>query len=321
MTYAAGQNILASDFNGLAGVPSGDASPQANKVGSVYGIGYGDRGYGQTVYTWTAKAASQDIGSAEWTAMRNALSVCASHQGTAVATLPPTSVLDPLDTIFAETNPPRPYEFPTHVASIDTNRLNTNGGLSMTLTASALTITRGSTWGAGATGIQCEFDVDFGTEDQARYFFNSGGAVSFVLAHPDVSNAKNMFWNGALADIGTIQFRAHDTTRSGFRATPQAVGYYELTTSYQMILDGTNINAGGGYYYSVNDVLVEARSTSITGLRDAKGSVVRFRVTLTDEALTGDPVAAGTNVVAGHLRATAVLSGIVTPTLSTVTPF
>lgn len=318
MTYAAGQDILASDFNGFAGVPTGDASPQTNKVGSIYGVGYGDRGYGQTLYTWTAKAAGQDVGSAEWTAMRNALNTCALHQGSSIPTLPPTTVLDPLDTIYAETNPPRPYELPASIATVDTNRLNTNGGLSLTLYPSVYSQTRATTWGAGVGSIQAEFDVDFGSEDQARFFFNSGGVVAIQAIHSVGSpTAKDNWWNAALVGVGAVVFRAHSTSRSGTLGTPNvSLGYYELTTGYQTIFDGNNLATG---YYTMNDMLVEARAVSITGLRGAKGSIVRFRVTLTDEALTGDPVSAGTLLQGGFFKADVVLSGIVTPSFSTVT--
>jgi hypothetical protein len=186
----------------------------------------------------------------------------------------------------------------------------------MTLTSNALTITRASTWGAASGGITAVATVSFTSEDAARYFFNSGGEVRFAISHP-TGSTQNTNWNTALTNVGTVAFKAHSTTRTGTAGTPTAIGYYELTTSDQSILSG----AIGSGAYSTNSIAVSARAATITGANGAKGSQIIFTITLTDSHTNAfsDICAAGTAVTFAHLKATAVLSGIVSPTFATTT--
>lgn len=258
------------------------------------------------------------VSASDWLNLRNVIASCASHQGTATTLLPPASDFVAGASIKAEASATTAYDFATMIANVDSNRFNTNSGASMTLTANALTISRASTWGAGSAGITCTANATFASEDAARYFFNSGGEIRFALSHPTGSTQDNN-WNAALAAVGTVAFKAHSTTRSGTAGTPAAIGYYELTTSAQTILSG----AIGSGAYSTNSITVTAAATSITGANGAKGFQIQFVITLSDSHTNAwtDVCAAGTAAVFSHLKATAVLSGIASPTISQVVGF
>lgn len=321
MSYAQGQNIAASDYNGLTGgqaptVAFGSAAAATQKVSALLGVGFGDRGYGQTTPALTAIASGDAITAAKWVDLRTAIANMASHQGTDTTLLPPASEFVAGQAVKAEASATSSYDFATMIANVDTNRFNTNSGASMTLTSNALTITRAATWGGSSGGITAVATVSFASEDAARYFFNSGGEVRFAVSHPTGSTQDNN-WNTALSSVGTIAFKAHSTTRTGTGGTPASVGYYELTTTDQIILSG----AIGSGAYSTNSISVSARAASISGANGAKGSQLIFTITLTDSHTNtfSDICSSGTAVVFAHLKATAVLSGIASPTFATTT--
>ena len=108
---------------------------------------------------------------------------------------------------------------------------------------------------------------------------------------------------------------------TGSTGTAQNIGYYQLTTAYQTIHDGTNAGTG---LYAANDYYVQARATSITGANGAKGAQIYFKVIFDDQHVSEyyDLVASGTNAVLSHLRAGAVLSTLpAAPTCAVVTAF
>jgi hypothetical protein len=322
MSYAQGQNIAASDYNSFAGgaaITAAFASSAAatQKVAALLGVGYGDRGYGQSTPSLPVRVAGDAIAASDWANLRTAISTLASHQGTAVTQLPPAGDFVSGANVKAETTAATTsYDFATMIANVDSNRFNTNSGASMTLTSNALTITRASTWGATLGSITAVATATFASEDAARYFFNSGGEVRFAISHPTGSTQDNN-WNAALAAVGTVAFKAHATTRTGTAGTPASIGYYELTTADQTVLSG----AIGSGAYSTNSISVSARAASVTGVNGAKGSQIIFTITLTDSHTNtfSDICSSGTAVTFAHLKATAVLSGIVSPTFATTT--
>ena len=322
MSYAQGQNIAAADFNSFAGgvlitAPFASSVAATQKVAALLGVGYGDRGYGQSTPSLPVRATGDAIAASDWANLRSAIATLASHQGTAVSQLAPSGDFAVGANVKAETTAATTtYDFATMIANVDSNRFNTNSGASMTLTSNALTITRATTWGAASGGITAVATVSFTSEDAARYFFNSGGEVRFAISHPTGSTQDNN-WNAALTNVGTVAFKAHATTRTGTAGNPSAIGYYELTTTNQSILSGA-IGTGA---YSTNSIAVSARAATITGANGAKGSQIIFTITLTDSHTNAfsDICAAGTAVTFAHLKATAVLSGIVSPTFATTT--
>jgi len=318
MSYAQGQSIAASDYNTFTGgqdlgVAFASAAAATSKVSALLGVGYGDRGYGQATPSLPAKAAGNSIAAADWLNLRNAIATLASHQGTATTLLPPTTEFVAGASVKAEASATTAYDFATMIANVDSNRFNTNSGASMTLTSNALTISRVGTWGAGSAGITAIATATFASEDAARYFFNSGGEIRFIVSHPTGSTQDNN-WNAALAAVGTIAFKANATTRSGTSGTPAAIGYYQLTTTNQSIVSGV-IGTGA---YSTNTITVSARAAAITGANGAKGSQIIFTINVLDAHTNAfsDVCAAGTAVAFSYTKATAVLTGIASPTMA-----
>lgn len=313
MTYATGNSIQATDYNSFAGLTAsgaGSAAAAASKAGYLYGVGFGDRGYGQTSPALSSVSVGQAVGQ-EWQNLRSVIVSMANWQNTSIASLPPSSSFNAGAAVTASS------AIASILSTLDTNRLNYQVA-NMTLSGLTST-TRASTWGTGTSSITAEFQVTFSSEDHARYFFNTGGELRVLLNHPSTATARDSSWNTVLSGFN-MAFRANSTARiGGSYGAAQGIGYYQLTTAYQTVIDGTNT---GVTPYGVNDFVVQARAVTITGANGAKGSVIQFRVILTDEQSNAfqDVVQSGTVATLQQLRATGAYT-IATPSASVITAF
>lgn len=295
MTYSSGQRILASDYNTFLA-----------SVSSVYGVGNGDSGYGQTAVNQDPISIGDPVRAVEWTALRTMMVVCATQQGTS------TSGLIASPNVGGQVS--ASAAMTTIVENLTTNRL-TASSAGMTLTNAAHTVTRASTW---STTIDTTVDVIFASEDAARFFFNAGGELRIRFGHPNGATPQDDAWRSAFStSIGTISVTARNASRTGSGGSASGLGYYELTDAAQAIYTGTNI--GGAGVYTSNDLNVTARRLNFTGIRGGNGTSIRFQITMSDEYTSafGDSVAAGTFVTFDHFRST-YLTGISAPTFSTV---
>lgn len=320
MVYTKNNLIETTDFNDFVGTPTGTPADTnktlqpfvsdveaALRVAAIYGIGFGQRGYGQIDVTLPNVATSNLAGTTEWTALRTAIENAADHQGTSTALLPPANLLETGDLIVAHDGITDTYNLPQMIINIDNvaNRFN----IASSSLSTSSSITYGSAW---SIGISVTVTATFSSEDVARYFFNSGGILRIDLDHP-AGGAQNNAWNTILNNyVGTIDMDYTQTTKTGSKGSAVAFGYYDLTGSFQTIYDGSNI---GDAPYSTNDVLIEARATSIIGLHGGNGSAVEFRITLSDEHTgVSDSVSAGTNVTPALVKTSALT--ITSPTWS-----
>lgn len=278
------------------------------RVVNVLSTGSGDKGYGQSIGTWTDATTADVSTAAKWIEMRNYINAARKHQlgnstGYLEADLPtPVAGTSLITAAIANA-----YEAKTN--EIFSQSL-TYGATSMTLTANAFTNTRTSAWSGT---IDAEIDVTWPSADAARWFFNSGGEIRIVTSHPG-GTANNNSWANALSRVGTVSMSAHGTTRTGNNGTPATnVGFYELPVDpagYAIILDGTNFDptyAGIPSYQFMDDFYIRAKRT-------ANG--VRFLVQLIEQ--NGATMTSGTAIRFSHLKATTYLTdpAIVTPTFS-----
>ena len=309
MAYQIGNIIRASDYNAFV-----------NQVSDIYGVGNGDRGYGETAIPLSTVNAGDVIASTEWTNLRNAIEVCAQHQGTPIPDLPPTGELATDEIVEAhESSSPtnNPFDFNSFVNAIDNNRFNIDGGASASLISGVQSHSRGSSWSATIDTVQ---RAEWPTEDDARFFFNSGGFIRVSFDHPNGSSPQDDNWRQVFNDIGVVTFTSTTTNVSGTSGTSNNIGFYDLTSSFQRIYDGTDVGSGA---YSANDVLVDARSINISGVNGGNGTGVELRITFQDQHTNvfSDSVASGTSVIIDELKADVILNNISSPTYSTQDTF
>lgn len=279
MTYASGQIILASDymgFRGDLGVTSAyaDATAAAFKMAALIGVGFGQRGYGQTTVI-PSVAIGDIVTAAQWTALRTAMSNMNIHTGSSLTLQPVVSIGD---LVQAEDGSGGRTNIQNLILTLDANRM-TASPADMAL-STALTSERFSAW----TGdIYHEFTVDYGTENAARFFFNTGSEVRFAASRTGgTTNAQNTAVSNMLSDSGTIKFGSTTSSYTGIGGTvASSIGYYGLTGTYQTIF--THMGSGG---YANVSYVIQARRENYAGTNGANGQLLRFKVTFSMDGYT-----------------------------------
>ncbi len=326
MAYVKGSTIVPGDLNTFIGDPGGGAdkalvafsgaAAATNRVAALYGVGYGVRGYGQTAESLALAGSGTDIFSFQWVQMIDAMTAMESHQGI-VTLAPPNSQMAGGQLIEAhESSSPTldPFDINSSIALLDTNKLETDSGLSLNTVAVGLAETRATTWTAT---ISTTVTATFTTSNAARHFFNSGGSLTVVGSHnPGSPTDQDIEWARIFStEVGTWEFRASDTIRSGSGGSLSG-SYYGLSTSEVLLYNGNDIGSGA---YGANDVRIFVNYTGST-TTGAKGNVITIRVELRDQHTNVDPsgdiVKAGTTITFGHRHAgsASTLSGIEQPT-------
>lgn len=274
MTLASGQKILASDYNQLV-----------NDLNEIYAIGSGDKGYGATplptVTTPPPFTSSSLLTSAQWTNLRDSIALVGNHQG-GLPLLPNDSDLEPGDMVTAFNT------FTTAISQTTFNRHNV-GSSSTTVNNSVLSSTRTADW---SNQIKHVFTVDFGSDDAARFFFNTGGQIRITMSAPNTLAAHN--WGGIYSTAGTFIF--------------DRLSYYGLSSTINNNVNLTFFTAGASVYYALgsgsNAWTISSRFIAGTSNNGARGSKIEISSISTD-VYSGNPAFPGSpDIVSGTFIST-----------------
>ena len=277
--------------NGL--IEATDINTFKSQIDNIYGVGFGDSGYGQSIISFPMVAINDLVQSAGWTNFRAMIDVCAQHQGTSTVLLVPASDLEVNDIITAHDAITNVYDFPQMLSDITTNRLIASPtSTSIFLSQSSQSVV--GTWVVNATTT---VDVSWPTVDDARYFFNSGGTLSIRSSRSGgAANAQNTSWTDLLSNVGNVVIGSASTTNTGGTGTGSAFGYYTLTTAANTIFTASP-PSGGGYSYSANDFTITARVVNINGATGDNGDTIRFVISWNDNYTTAPDAVDGTLTV------------------------
>jgi hypothetical protein len=263
MSYSQGGIIAAADYNNfLTG---------SNQFNTVWGTGTGNAGYGQTVPSQVS--AGGTVTAAQWATLINNLNSALTHQsGSGSGLSAPTAgnTIAYLSTLATQIN------------TAYTNRLNANTrGTTVTGSGFSPNPTAGND--ATYNGTVATRTVSFASGDAARYFFNAGGRLNFVIS--SVSNNDGTSRSAdAVTIIGTglggvTAFAATNNggrTGSGSTQTTNttSLGYYGLTTSFQTLqqINTTSSTYSGDY------VQLQVKSNGLQGSNADTGSVISFAI-------------------------------------------
>ena len=279
MTYSSGGTIQASDYNGFAGGTAANVSGQLNTVLST---GRGNAGYGQTAVS-NVTAVTNDVTATQWTTLINGVDKVRKHQSGVGYT-----------------------NLTAYTSGQTINVTNDISAALSTAYTSRLTATAQGSTGTGATnspnftlvnglaGATFRFSrtATFASADQARYFFNAGGQLNFVII--SVANNDGTTRSASLVTLAATNFAskkigAQDcVARTGTGGTLNSdgttnTGYYTLTTSN---VTKTQITSTTATYTSDTFVLT-AKSNGVQGSNADAGSVVTLSVDLTSATQTG----------------------------------
>ncbi len=265
MAFASGQKITASDYNALLA-----------QLNAVYGTGTGDAGYGATelpdvdAFPFDPNADKVKAGTVskpnDLTDLVTAIDLMGQHQGD-VPTLP--TINQPGDDIEIGDPVQAFTEIPSALTQVTTNRLLVDAG-STTITSPTQISIRTDPW---ATQIQHIFTVDFSSDDNARWFFNTGGQIRLAMSAPD--NIASHNWGGLYNAAGTFIFNAAE--------------YYGLSPTINNFTTVLIATAGGGVYSSAgNQWIIQVRFIAGTSANGARGSKLEF-TSLSDDVYSTVP--------------------------------
>lgn len=312
MTYAVGQRIEEADYTAFRGTlgPSAaypDATSATRKLAALIGVGYRNRGYGQTSFLMPSVAVGDVILADHWNGIFNALGIINTHTGSGL-TIPSQVVAN--TSILAQDGSAGRSNLGSLISTLDSNRLTYSVG-QMGLT-SALTSTRTTAWNVQ---VYHEFTVTFTNEDQARYFFNTGGQIYASASRSGgTASSLNSVLTTILSNMGTIKFGQDITTYTGTGGTAYPIGYYDLTSSYQTVFVAYGTTIG----YTSLSYLLKARAEGIVGANGGNGSTIRFQAVISTGLPSYDTLNGTLTSTISQLKAGGVLS-ITSPTYSTTT--
>tara|TARA_Y100000287_G_scaffold35703_1_gene26811 strand:- start:835 stop:1737 length:903 start_codon:yes stop_codon:yes gene_type:complete len=292
---AVGDIITAARYNNLQ-----------SRVATIMGVGSGDDGYGQNLSSSqvavTAIVNANDMQTL-YTDIANGRIHQTGAQPTEIAFIQATDVVLDSDTI----NKKGVAQFENLVTTLENDKFviaPTQSSAEAVLSAQYTT-----SWNGTLTHVM---NITFGSADLQRHFFNAGGEVRMAsnITYTGTSS-KTLDWMTMLVNMGTVKMGYTGTTATG-SGSGSAIGYHDLTSSYQQIF----IKNGTGLY-AANNYKVEAKKTS--------GTVLTFKLTWNDDN-TGNPntdenVLGVLNSTITQLRATTPTPGtgveVATPTYTT----
>jgi hypothetical protein len=266
MAYSQGGMIAAADYNNFLN--------GANQLNSIWSTGSGDSGYGQTAIPTVSQAGM--VTAAQWAQMINTLNSVNVHQSGVTAGLNP--VLPGAQINYLSS-------LSTAIGTASTNRLLFNGTQGSTTTGATFSpnFTQGNTNDNAAKTFTMTRTVAFTSGDAARYFFNAGGQLNFVVI--SVPNNDGTSRTGDLCTLtgtnwGGSWFRARSNSgRQGSSGTVNTnttnLGYWNGSTSAQTVSSITSTTSG----YTGDYLTVALRTNGNVGANGDVGSIIYFDFT------------------------------------------
>lgn len=271
---AVGDLITATRYNNLQ-----------SRINVIMGVGSGNSGYGQTLAS-SQVAVGSNVDLVRVLNLRTDMLKARQHQTGGNQGPSPGDGSFPLVTTADQITDAFAANLENQMTTIETNKLAL--GLvsgNFTDTTDANTSQRTASWNGALTH---NITISFGSQNAARYYFNSGGDIRFrvtLTGGTSETGPNQIFtdWSNMFTTMGTIVMNHNTTTRSGTAGTAQNIGFYGLTGTNQEIF--RRVGSGN---YSSNVYLINARSDGSGNIliniqfNDNKGGNPNF-----DESVTG----------------------------------
>lgn len=267
MTYSSGGVIAAADYNTFVGT---SPSSTANTINTIWAVGNGARGYGQTALSQVS--ATGLVTATQWASAINALNSIKTHQtgsGTGIGAPTAGGLISYLSTFSSAIS----TAYSNGLTFNSQGSTQTGSGYGATFSA-----TNDATYGESTYATRT---VTFASADQARYFFNAGGQINLVITGV-INNDSTARSTDAVNTIGTYlggvsAFRAFTNggyTGSGGIASVNntSFGYFNLTTSY---IQTQKIATSSGTY-TTDYAAVYWKSNGVVGSNGDAGSVINI---------------------------------------------
>jgi hypothetical protein len=270
MSYSQGGLIAAGDYNGFVGT---SPSSTANQINTIWAVGSGYVGYGQSPISQVSSTGL--VTATQWATAVNTLNSIKTHQtgsGTGIGAPTAGTLISYLSTFSSAIN----------TAYSSAASFNSQG-----TTVTGSTISPGETYSnlQAAATFAIIRTVSFATGDAARYFFNAGGQINFVIS--SVVNNDATSRSGDMVTLlgtnlaGLTAFRANTNGgRTGSGGTSNTnntgVGYYGLTTSNVVIQQVTSTTSG----YTSDYVNFSVKTNGLQGSNNDNGNALTFNLNM-----------------------------------------
>lgn len=265
MAYSSGGTIAAADYNTLVG----SNSTTAGTLNYVWDVGNGAFGYGQGAISVVSAAGT--VTATQWSTMLNALNRSLQHQSGAGATLGPVNyTAGSTITYFANVN--------TSVTTVNTNKaLYTAQGSTTTGSNFDDAVSKADAFTNQVYGLRT---VTFASADAARYFFNAGGQLNYVVSTPTAAGVgRNADFVGLIGGLGG--WGQLNTTSTGRTGTGQTVNTNSTTFGYRnnVLNTWTSVVAitSTAASYTTDTAAIQVQTNSATTTNGANGSTVQFQ--------------------------------------------
>jgi len=275
MAYSSGGLIQAIDYNYLAwGGNTQTYNSTITNTAQVMGVGFGFRGYGQTISAIAPVTNTTTVSAAQWAGLVYLVNRGLGHQSGAAAQLASGSNIGITAgaTISAFAN-----------VSTAVGTINTNANIWTTQGAT----TTGLTFWSNISGTNTTFEniftrtLTWSSGDACRYFFNCGGKVSWVINNVINNNSTlrsaDLVTQWATYQAGGTIFNTSSTPRTGAGGTVNTgsttLGYWALTTATQTVSQITSANYRYEYNQDYTNVRVRTSTQNASGNGD-KGAVI-----------------------------------------------
>ena len=249
MAYIAGDTITGDQYNIFV---NNSSSPFG--YNHFAGTGSGEYGLGQT-HIATVTGGSSTITASQWNSLLTGIDNIGNHTND---TLTARTSVAAGDTIAIKTA--LEADLATVAASVAGGSVNATA-LGTNAVGSS---TNAATWNSTST---IERSVTFADADKMRHFFNAGGKIRIdPSCITGIDGSKDTVFNDlTVTATGNLDIGSQTSTRSGSGETLTtnglALGFHDLTTSYQTILKLTSDNAG----YTSNTVEYQAKLDAAVG--------------------------------------------------------
>ena len=274
MTYSSGGLIQAADYNNFIN--------GSNQFNTVWSTGTGNAGYGQTAIATVS--ASNQVTASQWASLINNLNNALTHQsgsGSGISATTAGNKINYLSTLS------------TSINTSYTNRLNVNSRGSTT-TGSVFSPRFQIASSASAQSLSFTRTITFASGDAARYFFNAGGRLNFVITSVTNNNGQGRSTDiatlvgtyfGGFSNFGTTTNGGRTGTGGTLNANNTSYGYWNMTTAAQTIVQITSTT----YPYNGDYMIAYAynSASNYSGNSD-NGYVVYFYLYVYLNALQSD---------------------------------
>lgn len=234
-----GSLIYSSDYNSVVAKLQEVLGP-----GTPYGPGTSQPtyGYNQTLQS-SLLAPGTKINATQWQLLQNDVNRCYLHQNGSTYSFTPLASAQLIT--YAEL-----AEINSVMTSCLTNR--TSVALSQTTQSTLATVTYGSTWGGGASGISTTATVSFSNSSVMQYFMNQGGKIVIQGIGPTQNGTtQNSVWQTMLSAFTY----SVNVAELGVLTTSSQQRYYATSTNSTYSADYISLNAYfdtiGTLYFSI----------------------------------------------------------------------